>query len=92
MGLAMQRLGRIARRQGYILRRRFRFSPVQGVFEVSWKSLVILLAVILGIVLFLYGANYYNAISGWSGVFLIFAGIIAYLALEAYEALRKRGA
>lgn len=60
-------------------------------FGVSWKSLVILLAVILGIVLFLYGANYYNVISGWSGVFLIVAGVIAYVVLEIYEALRKRG-
>jgi uncharacterized membrane protein len=57
---------------------------------VSWKSLAILFAVILGIVLFLYGANYYDEVSGWSGLFLIVAGIIAYLILGVYGALRKR--
>jgi hypothetical protein len=57
---------------------------------VSWKSLAILFVVILGIVLFLYGANYYDEVSGWSGLFLIVAGIIAYLILGVYGALRKR--
>ena len=57
----------------------------------SWKSLVILLVVILGIVLFLYGANNYNNIVGWSGVVLIVGGVIAYFVLEVYKALRKRG-
>jgi hypothetical protein len=61
------------------------------VFGVSWKSLVILFVFVLGIILFLYGANFYGEIAGWSGVFLIAGGIIAYLGLEAYEAIRKRG-
>jgi hypothetical protein len=61
------------------------------VFEVSWiKSLGILLVAILGIVLFLYGANYYNDVVGWSGVYLIAAALIIYVVLEVYEALRKR--
>jgi hypothetical protein len=57
----------------------------------SWKSLAILFVVILGIVLFLIGANYYDEVSGWSGLFLIVGGIIAYLELGVYGALRKRG-
>jgi hypothetical protein len=80
----------VIRRQGYILCRRFRFDPLRGAFGVSWKSLAILVVVILGIVLFLYGANYYDEVSGWSGFFLIVAGIIAYLILGVYGALRKR--
>ena len=56
----------------------------------SWKSLAILFVVILGIVLFLCGANYYDEVSGWSGLFLIVAGIVAYLILGVYGALRKR--
>lgn len=56
----------------------------------SWKNLAILFVVILGIVLFLYGTNYYDEVSGWSGLFLIVAGIIAYLILGVYGALKKR--
>jgi polyferredoxin len=56
----------------------------------SLKDLVILLVVILGIVLFLYGSNAYDAVFGWAGVFMIVGGVIAYAALEVYGALRKR--
>lgn len=56
----------------------------------SRKSLAILFVVILGIVLFLVGANYYDEVSGWSGFFLIVGGIIAYLVLGVYGVLRKR--
>jgi hypothetical protein len=57
----------------------------------SWKSLAMLIVVVLGIGLFLYGANYYDAVTGWIGVFLIIAGVVAYLVLEVYGILRKRG-
>jgi len=56
----------------------------------SLRDLVILLVVILGIVLFLYGSNAYDAVFGWVGVFMIVGGVIAYAALEVYGALRKR--
>jgi hypothetical protein len=55
-----------------------------------WRNLAILIVAILGIVLFLYGSNYYDATTGWSGLFLIAAAIIAYVVWEVYAALRKR--
>ena len=67
------------------------FNLVRDVFRVSWKDLAIILIIILGVVLFLYGSNYYNAVYGWSGLFLTFAGITGYVAREVYGALRKKG-
>ena len=57
----------------------------------AWKSLAMLIVFLLGIVLFLYGANYYDAVTGWIGVFLIVGSIVAYLVMELYVILRKRG-
>jgi hypothetical protein len=51
---------------------------------VEWKGLACLLVVILGIILFLYGANYYNNIVGWAGVYLFFGGIVAYVLLRVF--------
>jgi membrane-bound ClpP family serine protease len=45
--------------------------------------------IILGIVLFLIGANYYNAIVGWLGVFLFLGGILALIALYVYNVLSE---
>ena len=45
--------------------------------------------IIFGIVLFLIGANYYNAVVGWLGVFLFLGGILALIALYAYNLLNK---
>ncbi len=45
--------------------------------------------IILGIILFLIGANYYNAIVGWLGVFLFLSGILALIALYVYNLLSK---
>jgi hypothetical protein len=59
--------------------------------QVPWISVGILLVAVLGIILFLYGSNAYNAISGWAGVFLIVGAIAVYLAREVHGALRKRG-
>ena len=49
-----------------------------------------LLAVIVGFVLFLYGANFYNAFVGWIGVYLFFGGILAFLILYIYGELTKK--
>ena len=49
-----------------------------------------LAAVILGFVLFLYGANVYDAVVGWIGVYLFFGGIIAFLVLYIYHELTKK--
>jgi uncharacterized membrane protein len=58
---------------------------------VSWKDLVCLIIALVGVALFLYGSNVYDAMFGWSGLSLIAVGLIAELFLGAYEALRKRG-
>lgn len=50
----------------------------------EWKGLACLLVVILGILLFLSGANYYNNIVGWAGVYLFFGGIVAYVLLRVF--------
>jgi uncharacterized membrane protein len=57
---------------------------------VSWKDLIPLILVIFGIVLFLQGANYYNQLTGWGGVILIAAGIIAEIALWVYSSTTKK--
>jgi len=55
----------------------------------EWEELGCVLAVIMGIILFLYGANYYNAVVGWSGVGLFVGGILAYVLLRIFGAQRK---
>lgn len=50
-----------------------------------------LLVFIVGVALFLYGANYYDALTGWIGVALMIGGFFAEIFLKIYEAMRKRG-
>lgn len=56
----------------------------------SWKDLACLSVIVLGIILFLYGSNYYNTTVGWAGVYLIIGGFLAEIALQAYETLIKK--
>jgi membrane-bound ClpP family serine protease len=56
----------------------------------SWINLLCIGIVILGIILFLYGANYYDAVVGWAGVFLFVAGILAFLIRYIYGELTKK--
>jgi membrane-bound ClpP family serine protease len=51
---------------------------------------VILAILILGFVLFLYGANYYDAVVGYAGIYLFIGGIAAYLIIYIYKELRKK--
>jgi hypothetical protein len=51
----------------------------------EWKGLACLIAVILGIVLFLYGANYYDAVVGWTGLGLFVGGILVYVLLRIFS-------
>jgi hypothetical protein len=53
------------------------------------KRLAGLLIVMLGIVLFLIGANFYNNIAGWAGLFVFFGGILAYLFLRVLSRATK---
>ena len=50
----------------------------------DWKGLACFLVVILGVILFLYGANYYNNVVGWAGVYLFVGGIVAYVLLRVF--------
>ncbi len=45
---------------------------------------------IIGIVLFLYGANYYDPVVGWVGVAVAAAGLVGFLVLYIYDELGKR--
>jgi membrane-bound ClpP family serine protease len=56
----------------------------------SWVNWTCLGVVLLGVVLFLYGANYYNAAVGWAGVCLFVVGILVFLVHYVYGELTKR--
>jgi hypothetical protein len=56
----------------------------------SWTNWACLGITVLGVILFLYGANYYDAAVGWAGVYLFIAGIVAFLILYIYGELTKK--
>ena len=56
----------------------------------SWTDWTCLGVVILGFALFLYGANVFDAVIGWVGVYLFFGGILAFLVLYVYSELAKK--
>jgi hypothetical protein len=56
----------------------------------SWTDWACLGVVILGFVLFLYGANFYDSLVGWIGVYLFFGGIMVFLILYIYRELTKK--
>lgn len=56
-----------------------------------WKELLGLIVILLGIGLFLYGSNSYNATVGYAGVVLFLIGVIAEIVLEVQGYLRKSG-
>jgi uncharacterized membrane protein len=56
----------------------------------SWVNWTCLGVVLLGFVLFLCGANYYNAAVGWVGVGLFVVGILVFLVHYVYGELTKR--
>jgi hypothetical protein len=45
---------------------------------------------IVGVILFLYGANYYDAFAGWTGVALFVSGFCVYAILKAYKFITKK--
>jgi hypothetical protein len=45
---------------------------------------------VLGFLLFLYGANIYNAIIGYTGVYLFLGSIAVYLIIYIYKELTKK--
>ena len=56
----------------------------------SWTDWACLGIFILGFLLFLYGANIYNAIVGYTGVYLFIGAILAYLIIYIYKGLTKK--
>jgi membrane-bound ClpP family serine protease len=55
----------------------------------SWLNWVSVLLIFVGLGLFLYGANVYNATIGWSGFCLGIAGILLCVVTYAYTWLKK---
>ena len=55
----------------------------------SWKDIICVILVILGIVLFLYGSNAYDAVAGYAGISLFIGGIVSYAVLQAYRVVLK---
>lgn len=58
----------------------------------SWTDWICLGAVILGFVLLLYGANLYNAVVGWIGVYFALGGIMSFLVIYIYKEWTKKEA
>ena len=56
----------------------------------SWTDWICLGLFILGFVLFLVGANTYNAIVGYTGEYLFIGAIIAYLVIYIFKGLTKK--
>ncbi len=56
----------------------------------SLKDWLCAAIIILGILMFLYGANYYDNTVGWAGVFLTAGGILAIIVLYVHGTLSKR--
>jgi membrane-bound ClpP family serine protease len=56
----------------------------------AWRDIVSVLLIIIGIIMFLYGANSYNGTLGWTGFGLFFGGFAVYIVLKAYEVVEKR--
>jgi membrane-bound ClpP family serine protease len=56
----------------------------------SWINWLCVALIIVGSVLFLVGANTYNAIVGWAGVYMFIGGILIYLVFYVYAELKKR--
>lgn len=55
--------------------------------RISWACLGI---IVLGIILFVCGANIYNAVVGWAGILLGVAGILVFLIRYIYSELTKK--
>jgi multisubunit Na+/H+ antiporter MnhB subunit len=56
----------------------------------SWTDWSLLAVFIAGFLLFLYGANTYNAIVGYAGIYLFIGSIAAYIIIYVYKELKKK--
>lgn len=62
-----------------------------GVFSMHLRDIVLLCVMLAGLILFLYGANYCDALSGWIGVCLVAGGFLAEVLLRVFKRARKKG-
>jgi len=56
----------------------------------SWTDIFCFVLVILGVALFLYGANVFDAVSGYGGIGLLVLGIVLYAVLQILRAGSKK--
>jgi len=56
----------------------------------SWTDWTLLGAFIAGFLLFLYGANSYDSVVGYGGVYLFIGSIAAYLIIYIYKEINKK--
>ena len=56
----------------------------------SWKEILCVCVIVVGVILFLYGASYYNAVIGWTGFSLILGSFFAEITFKVYERTRKK--
>ena len=56
----------------------------------SWTDWTLLCVFIIGFVLFLVGANVYNAVIGFTGVYLFIGSVAVYLILYLYKEYIKK--
>ncbi len=62
-------------------------QSVDGMSKADWACVILM---ILGIIDFLVGANIYNAVVGWLGVFFFVGGLAALVILYVRNKLVKR--
>ncbi len=56
----------------------------------SWEDLMNLAFFVVGLILFAYGANYYNASVGWVGVALMATGFFGEITFKVYVNFIKK--
>ncbi len=56
----------------------------------SWTDWTLLCLFIVGFLLFLVGANTYNAVVGYGGIYLFIGSIIVYLVVYIYKEITKK--
>ncbi|MGF3522167.1 MAG: hypothetical protein ACQXXJ_03605 [Candidatus Bathyarchaeia archaeon] len=55
--------------------------------RIEW---ICLFAILVGVLFFLVGANFYNSVVGWTGVLLFVGGVVVWFIIYVYCALFKR--
>lgn len=63
-----------------------------GMSSMSKTDWALVIVFIIGFLLFLYGANIYNPVVGYAGIYLFIGSIAAYLIIYIYRELTKKPA